>query len=231
MHMTDYYSDKLSAERLKRVYEIAPPRVKQYFEAEVNHVLQKIHNQDLVLELGCGYGRILSSLAKKAKSVFGIDTSLSSLLLGKELLSHNSNCFFAQMNAVQLSFPNNIFDVVVCMQNGISAFHVNQKKLILESLRVTKSNGIVLFSSYSEKFWNDRLEWFRLQSDAGLLGEINYDKTNNGNIVCKDGFTATTVGIDQFKALTSDIDNVIVNLEEVDDSSLFCEIIHHYKKL
>ena len=223
--MKDYYSDKLSAERLKRVYEIAPQRVKQYFEAEVNHALQKIHNQDLVLELGCGYGRVLPSLAKKAKSVFGIDTSLSSLILGKELLGNNSNCFFAQMDAVQLSFPNNIFDVVVCIQNGISAFHVNQKKLILESLRVTKQNGSVLFSSYSEKFWNDRLQWFQLQSDAGLLGEIDYVRTNNGNIVCKDGFTATTVGTNQFKTLTSDIHNVIVKLEEVDESAVFCELI------
>ena len=223
--MKDYYSDKLSAKRLKRVYEIAPPRVKQYFDAEVNHVLKKIHNQDLVLELGCGYGRILSSLAKKAKSVFGIDTSLSSLLLGREMNSKISNCYFAQMNAVQLSFPNNIFDVVVCIQNGISAFHVNQKELILESLRVIKPNGIVLFSSYSEKFWNDRLEWFQLQSDAGLLGEIDYEKTINGNIVCKDGFTATTVSPVQFKTLTSDMDNVIVKLEEVDESAVFCELI------
>ena len=223
--LNNYYSDKLSAERLQRVYEIAPPRVKQYFGAEVNHVLQKIHIQNLVLELGCGYGRVLPSLAKKAKFVFGIDTSFSSLLLGKELLDNNSNCFFAQMDAVQLSFPNNFFDVVVCIQNGISAFHVNQKKLILESLRVTKQNGIVLFSSYSEKFWNDRLEWFQLQSDIGLLGEIDYEKTINGNIVCKDGFTATTVGMDQFKTLTSDIDNVIVKLEEVDESAVFCELI------
>lgn len=225
--MKDYYSEKLSAVRLQQVYKIAPTRVKQYFEAEVNHVLQKINNRDLVLELGCGYGRVLSSLAKKATSVFGIDTSFSSLLLGKELYNKISNCFFAQMNAVQLSFPNNIFDVVVCIQNGISAFHVNQKELILESLRVTKQNGIVLFSSYSEKFWNDRLQWFQLQSNARLLGEIDYEKTINGNIVCKDGFTATTFGIDQFKTLTSGIDNVTVNIEEVDDSSIFCEIIHH----
>ncbi|NJD22911.1 MAG: class I SAM-dependent methyltransferase, partial [Melioribacter sp.] len=175
--MKDYYSEKLSAEKLKLVYEIAPQRVRQYFDAEVNHVLQKIYPQDLVLELGCGYGRIFPALAKKSKSVIGIDTSLSSLLMGKEILGDIPNCFFAQMNAVQLSFPNNIFDVVICIQNGISAFHVNQKELVLECLRVTKKNGIVLFSSYSEKFWNNRLEWFQLQSNAGLLGEIDFEKT------------------------------------------------------
>ena len=223
--MKNYYSEKLSSEKLKRVYEIAPKRVKQYFAAEVNHVLQKIHPQNSVLELGCGYGRILPPLAKKAKTVFGIDTSFSSLLLGREIHNKISNCFFAQMDAVQLSFPNNIFDIVVCIQNGISAFHVNQKRLILESLRVTKQNGIILFSSYSEKFWKNRLEWFQLQSEAGLLGEIDFEKTKDGLIVCKDGFTATTVSPIQFENLTSDLDKVEVKIEEVDESSIFCEII------
>lgn len=223
--MINYYNEKLSAKKLRRVYEIAPQRVQQYFDAEVNHVLQKIHPQDLVLELGCGYGRILPALSKKAKNVIGIDTSFSSLSLGKEMFGSISNCFFVQMNAVHLSFPKNVFDAVVCIQNGISAFHVDRKDLVHESLRVTKPNGVVFFSSYSEKFWNDRLEWFHLQSEAGLLGEIDFEKTRNGNIVCKDGFTATTVSPEQFKKLTFGLDNVEIKIEEVDESSIFCELI------
>lgn len=222
--MTDYYKEKLSAERLKRVYEIAPQRVKEYFDAEVNHVLQYIRPSSLVLELGCGYGRILPSLDRKAKSVIGIDTSFASLFHGQEMLKDLSNCFLIQMNAIQLAFHDSIFDIVVCIQNGISAFHVDQKKLILESLRVTKPNGIVLFSSYSEKFWDDRLEWFRLQSTFDLLGEIDFEKTFNGQIVCKDGFTATTISRNQFINLTSGIDNIEVETAEIDESSIFCEI-------
>ncbi len=34
-----YYEEKLSAERLKKAYTIAPPRVKQYLEAEVSSTL------------------------------------------------------------------------------------------------------------------------------------------------------------------------------------------------
>ena len=64
--MSGYYSQKLSAVRLKQVYDIAPPRVRQYLDAEVNHVLEKMHPGDLVIELGCGYGRILPKLAEKA---------------------------------------------------------------------------------------------------------------------------------------------------------------------
>jgi 2-polyprenyl-6-hydroxyphenyl methylase/3-demethylubiquinone-9 3-methyltransferase len=191
--MSDYYSNKLSAERLKRCYEIAPPRVQQCLDAEVNHALQKIHPGDIVLELGCGYGRIIPKLARKAELVIGIDNSLPTLLLGWKMLSKIPNRILLEMDATQLAFPDKLFDVVVCIQNGISAFHVNQRDLILESVRVTKPGGTVLFSSYSEKFWKPRLEWFQLQSEAGLLGEIDYEKTKDGVIVCKDGFTATTV--------------------------------------
>lgn len=224
--MNDYYSDILSAERLKQCYEIAPPRVRQYLEAEANHVRQHIRAGDKVLELGCGYGRILPLLAEKAGLVAGIDTSLASLYFGQEMLRDISNCYILNMDAGQLAFGERVFDCVVCIQNGISAFHVNQRELIRESIRVTKAGGTIFFSSYSDKFWKDRLEWFQLQSEAGLLGEINIEKTGNGVIVCKDGFTATTVTPSQFRSLVADLD-VDANIVEVDDSSLFCEIIPH----
>ena len=221
--MSNYYSDKLSAEKLKRCYEIAPPRVRQYLQAEENHVMQKIRPEDIVLELGCGYGRILPPLAQKAATVIGIDISFASLLLGREIFDDKPNCYLLCMNAVQLAFHNNVFDCVICIQNGISAFHVNQRDLIKESVRVTKREGIVLFSSYSDKFWKDRLHWFQLQSEAGLLGEIDHEKTGDGRIICKDGFTATIVRPEQFLSLTAEL-GVDTRLVEVEESSLFCEI-------
>jgi 2-polyprenyl-6-hydroxyphenyl methylase/3-demethylubiquinone-9 3-methyltransferase len=83
---------------------------------------------------------------------------------------------------------------------------------------------MILFSSYSDKFWKHRLEWFQLQSEAGLLGEIDYKKTGNGVIVCKDGFTTTTIGREQFRELTARFDNIYVDITEVDESSIFCVI-------
>ncbi|MCK4595836.1 class I SAM-dependent methyltransferase [candidate division WOR-3 bacterium] len=222
-NMKGYYSDKLSAERLKRCYEIAPPRVQQYLKEEVNYVLQKIHPGDTVLELGCGYGRILPQLTQRAHRVIGIDTSLVSLYIGRETLCDISNCFLVNMNAIRLAFNDRAFDLVVCIQNGISALHVAQKDLIRESIRVTKVGGTILFSSYSDKFWKDRLEWFELQSKAGLLGVIDNEKTRDGVIVCKDGFTATTVSPDQFLSLTTGF-NVNVQVVEVDESSIFYEV-------
>jgi len=221
--MKGYYEQKLSAQRLRRCYEIAPPRVRQYFESELSHVLARIKPGDSVLDLGCGYGRVMPRLAEKAGFVCGIDSSYASLTMARETIEGISNCVLAAMNALQLSFKRNAFDVVICIQNGISAFHVDQRELIRESLRVARPGGTVLFSSYSGKFWDHRLEWFQMQADEGLLGEIDHVKTGNGVIICKDGFKATTVDSEGFRELTSGL-GANVKTVEVDNSSLFCEI-------
>jgi len=224
MKNKSYYSDKLSAEQLRQCYQIAPLRVKQYLNAEIQYVLDKIKSSDIVLELGCGYGRVLQKLCKKAKKVIGIDISKPSLELAKKLLKGNLNCQLFQMNAINLKFPNHFFDVVVCIQNGISAFNVDKKGLIREAIRVTKKRGLVLFSTYSDKFWEERLKWFILQSKAGLIGEIDLTATRNGIIVTKDGFKATTIRPIEFTSLTSEFP-INLKIEEIDESSIFYEIL------
>jgi 2-polyprenyl-6-hydroxyphenyl methylase/3-demethylubiquinone-9 3-methyltransferase len=218
-----YYRQKLSAHRLKKCYTLAPPKVKQYLAAEIEYVLSGINPKDQVLELGCGYGRVIFSISRKASKVTGIDISLPSLKLAWLRLSHFPNVALLNMNATEMGFRDGAFDMVFCIQNGISAFQVEPKKLIRESIRVTRPGGKIMFSSYSENFWQYRLEWFEIQSRAGLIGEIDYSRTGNGAIVCKDGFSATTIGKEEFMDLTSDL-NVRVKLGEVDRSSLFCEM-------
>lgn len=221
--MKAYYTEKLAAERLMRCYEIAPVRVRQYLEAEIEFCTSKIMPSDTVLELGCGYGRVLQRLIDKAQTLVGIDTSLSSLQLARKLLRNVSAPRLFCTNAIALGLANQVCDVVLCIQNGISAFHVDQRALLQEAVRVTRPRGRVLFSSYSEKFWTYRLEWFRLQAAHGLIGEIDEEATGNGVIVGKDGFRATTVSPEAFRVLAADA-GVSAAIIEVDHSSIFCEI-------
>jgi 2-polyprenyl-6-hydroxyphenyl methylase/3-demethylubiquinone-9 3-methyltransferase len=218
-----YYSLKLSGERLKLCYSIAPPRVKQYLEAEIDFVLSKIKPADSVLELGCGYGRVLLMLAEKAACVVGIDTALDSLRLHGDLCQNVPCCSVLAMDAGCLGFKDGQFDKVVCVQNGISALQMEQKSLIAEALRVTRLGGSIFLSSYAERFWEDRLAWFRLQAEHGLIGEIDEGATGNGLIVCRDGFRSTTVKADDFRALASEF-GFVPKVTEVDGSSLFCEL-------
>ncbi len=221
--MNTYYEDRLSGERLKRVYEIATPRIRRYLEAEVEHAAGHVAAGDSVLELGCGYGRILPRLGRGAGLVMGIDNSPKSVSLAGLELSALANCRLACMDAACLGIRSSTFDCTVCIQNGISAFHTDRAGLVKEAMRVTRPGGIVLFSSYSGGFWEPRLEWFMLQAEAGLLGEIDQEKTGDGRIVCKDGFVATTVGPEEFRALAAGL-GVDATIVEVDGSSLFCEI-------
>jgi 2-polyprenyl-6-hydroxyphenyl methylase/3-demethylubiquinone-9 3-methyltransferase len=222
--MKGYYSHTLSAHRLKQCYDLAPPRVQQYLEAEIVHVLERIPRQSVVLELGCGYGRILRRLVPEAKRVMGIDNSPESLLMAREILHDYPICRLAAMDAAMMGFHDAQFDAVVCVQNGISAFHVDQRQLIAEAVRVTRAGGVVLFSSYADKFWDARLEWFRIQAEHGLVGEIDESATGEGVIVCKDGFKATTISAQEFAELAADL-GLVPNISEVDSSSLFCELL------
>ncbi len=241
-HPKGYYSETLAAERLRKCYDIAPPAVMAYLQSEIDFVLARVSANDTVLELGCGYGRVLRHIAPHVCRIYGIDTSLPSLHLARQYVdtagwpiiydgseirpTMNGGppiCHLAAMDATKLGFPDLTFDLVLCIQNGISAFHVDQHKLIGEALRVTRKGGRVLFSSYAQAFWEDRLEWFRLQAKHGLIGEIDESATSDGVIVCKDGFTATTVTPDDFRRLASP-HGIAPRIDELPTGSLFCEM-------
>ena len=219
--MVSYYEDKLSAERLRKCYEIAPSRIRQYLKAELDFLIQCTEGSNRILELGCGYGRVIKKLGRPMTEDLGCDTSQRSLRLAKNYLNQLPNVELVCADASSLPFRQNVFDAVFCVQNGISSFGVNQRRLVAEAARVTMVGGLVIFSSYSTKIWKERLAWFRLQAQANLIGEIDETRTRGGTIVCKDGFRATTTSRMRFEKLFTDA-GLIPRMRELDGSSLFC---------
>jgi len=221
--MGGYYAEKLAGGRLRHCYEIAPPRVMRYLEAEISFVGEHVRRDDSVLELGCGYGRVLGRLPGHARLVTGIDTSRESLDLARRLLGDDRALRLLEMDAVDLAFDDGEFDIVFCIQNGICAFGVDQRQLLREAIRVTRPGGTVLLSSYSQRFWAHRLDWFRRQADAVLIGPIDEQATGDGVIVCADGLHLGAVGPDDFTELTRAC-GAEGRITEVDSSSIFCVI-------
>lgn len=216
--MSNYYADKLNSQSLFQVYETAIPRVQQYLDSEIDFVRHKLKKSDRVLEVGAGYGRIMKHLASYCETIAGIDISADNVESGKEYLKDCPNASMMEMDVHQISF-NQDFDVVLCLQNGLSAIGATAE-VIEKILNIAAPGGTIYFSTYSEKFWKWRIQWFEEQAKKDLLGEIDYSRTKDGVIACKDGFRASTQTREEYIKLGKNVPYSF-EIQEVDDSSLF----------
>lgn len=216
--MSNYYADMLNAQNLFRVYETNLPRVKQYLDAEVDFVRKNLLGSEHVLELAAGYGRIVKALAPYCGSIVGMDISAENVAWGEAYLKDCPNASMVAMDAHKMTFDD-AFDVILCLQNGLSAMQANPA-VVNSIINLLAPGGTVYFSSYSAKFWDWRLAWFEEQASKGLLGEIDYDRTKDGVIICKDGFKATTYSPESLKEIGDTI-GLPYQIKEVDESSIF----------
>jgi len=221
--MGDYYRSHLLGSDLQKVYEVASPRVQRYLHAEIENVVERVRGAGCVLELGCGYGRILRELAPHVGRAVGIDIVPENLRSASAYLRSRKNCDLLRMNAVRLAFADARFDATVCVQNGISAFGVDRSKLVSESVRVTREGGRILFSTYSPQIWADRLEWFQAQARAGLIGPVDEARSGEGTIVCRDGLRLTAASGEELRDLFAQTGQR-ARIHEIDRSSVFAEV-------
>lgn len=216
--MSNYYASKLNAQSLYQVYDTRFPRIKQYFAEEINFVRKDLTGTEHVLEMAAGYGRIVKELAPCCKHITGMDISEESVALGREYLRDCPNASMVVMDAHEMRFEEK-FDVVLCLQNALSAMRADSK-VISNIIQLLAPGGRAYFSSYSGKFWDWRLKWFEEQAEKGLLGEIDYQQTKDGVIVCKDGFRAITHSPEDLKKI-GESTGLPYQVTEVDESSIF----------
>lgn len=215
----NYYAQNLNGDRLYQVYQTRLERVQQYLAAEIDFVRRELTGHERVLELGAGYGRIMRELAPFAASITGIDISADSVGFGRQYLRSCPNCRLQVMDAYTLTIDSE-FDVVLCLQNGLSALKGEALTLVEQSMKVLAPGGKGYFSSYSPEFWPQRLAWFKEQADKALLGEIDFDRSKDGRIVCLDGFVATTFLPEDLARLGQSA-GYRYRIREVDESSVF----------
>lgn len=219
-----YYADKLSGENLRRCYEVAPPRVRRYLRAEIEHVMSRLRPTDAVMELGCGYGRIVFALADRAARLVGVDIAPANIELATRLGAARDECEFHLMDATDLELPDDTFDSVLCLQNGICAFGCDREALVREAARVCRSGGRLVFSSYAAEFWPHRLAWFEAQAAHGMMGAVDHEASGDGVIVCADGFRAGLMTPGEFAELWRRV-GLEPEISNVDGSATFCESI------
>ncbi|MCL2857884.1 MAG: class I SAM-dependent methyltransferase [Oscillospiraceae bacterium] len=223
----NYYDKSLNAQKLYQVYQTKYLRVRQYFESEIAFVREHLQGTEHILELGAGYGRIMKELAPSCQTITGIDISQGNVDFGREYLRDLTGARLLVMDAHDLRFEDT-FDVVLCLQNALSAMKTQPAHYIHKITALLSPGGRAFISSYSSKFWEHRLAWFHEQADKGLLGEIDVEKTKDGAIVCKDGFRATTHSPEDMDEI-GNASGHKYKVTEVDDSSVFLVITKQFQ--
>ena len=216
--MGNYYTEKLSSQKLFQVYASEIPRIRQYLRAEIEFVKGRLDGSQRVLELGAGYGRIVREIAPHCRSIVGIDISEESVALGREYVKEQPNAEMLVMDVHKMDFSEP-FDAILCLQNGLSAMGADLS-VVGKVYDALAPGGAAYFSTYSAGFWDFRLKWFEEQAAKKLLGELDYDQTKDGVIVCKDGFKAKTHSPEDFEKMGKAL-GCRYEIQEVDGSSLF----------
>jgi methionine biosynthesis protein MetW len=107
-----------------------------------------------ILELGCGNGSIISSVAQdlNTTSLFGVDINEKALLEAakKGIITHRID-----LNSDFLDYPNNSFDIIL-MEEVIEHL-VNPDHALEETFRLLKNGGYLLITTPNLGWWLNRV--------------------------------------------------------------------------
>lgn len=115
---------------------------------------QDIGKEVKVLDVGCGVGGTSRYLAKNLgpkAEVTGITLSPNQVARAEELAVEQNvpNAKFAVMNALEMDFPDNSFDIVWACESG--EHMPDKKKYIEEMMRVLKPGGKFVMATWCQR--------------------------------------------------------------------------------
>ncbi len=123
------------------------------------NLLNKREKYVRILDLGCGPGTISRDLLGISEQVWGIDISKDMIRVANESFSSSgleSRIHFCVGDAENLNFPDQFFDVVICL--GVLRYLDSLDKGLKEIYRVLKPDGVMIGTFYQRY----SLYWFSM---------------------------------------------------------------------
>ena len=119
--------------------------LKRYLDAS------KFVDNKRVLDIGCGTGAGTNLIAEKgAKHVIGVDYSQKAINFANNNF-RKSNLTFTKMDARNLRFPENSFDVILCFELIEHLPDNNHNQFVLNLKKILKNKGICICSTPNKK--------------------------------------------------------------------------------
>ncbi|WP_433580822.1 methyltransferase domain-containing protein [Candidatus Profftella armatura] len=185
-------------------------------------------NPKNILDAGCGEGFDIFLLKKRFvdSNIIGLDQCIQMLklskkniinnLMFKKLLYHSFfNIYLVSGNFLKLPFYSNIFDVIWC---NLSIFwNLQLKKIFYEWFRVTKNNGLIIFSCFglnTLKELNSILLKEKLKYNISPLLPL-VDIYNLGNILIDIGFIDLVIDIEKIVVTYTSPQKMLIDIQSL----------------
>lgn len=153
-----------------------------------------VDNKDIkgktVLDIGCGYGWCEKDFLKRGiKKVIGIEVKAKVLELARKNLA-SPKIEFVTGNALQIPFPNQSFNTVICWEVLEHLPKNTEIKLFAEVNRVLKDGGLFYLSSPYDHFISKLLDpaWW-------LIGHRHYSRRQITQYIKSCGFKLSKMKI------------------------------------
>ncbi len=134
---------------------------KRFFIREKEFLEKNISENSLILDIGCGAGDIDKFLSDKVRKIVSIDNDKDALDKFKLNTKNNPNIEILFMDAENLRFGEETFDIIIMMGTTFCNLGNTKNKILSEIKRVLKVNGFFIFSIYNEDALDKRLEIYK----------------------------------------------------------------------
>lgn len=195
----------------------ANPLIQDWLEKENLYLGKNIKKGSVVLDVGCGFGRNIETITNIAKKIVGIDSDKDLFVKIREKLSKFENVEVFLADTKKMHFTDNMFDYTICMGNTFGDFGKDKVKILKEMKRVTKKDGKIIISVYSENALNTRIEEYK------RIG-IKLKEIQNGTVYSEDGLILEQFNKEKLKKLFDSV-RLNVRIIELNPISYLCEAI------
>ena len=139
-----------------------------------NRYIEKLEIKDneVILDVGCGFGRCFPLFLEKDVKVYGIDISQAMINEAEKIYNSNPKVFLSLGGLEKLDFKNEMFDKILVW----AVFDAVEKQCesLNEIARVLKEGGEVLISGKHKPYYEDDSEAKIAEENANKKGHPNF---------------------------------------------------------
>lgn len=194
----------------EKLLENPPLSYIELFKQERNYLRNNISSNQKVLDIGCGNGRNILSIADITRTITGVDIDSKAVEDTEQNTIQYPKIKVVQGNVTSLPLKDKSFDVVIFSMTLVNLDNQKEKALS-EMKRVIKDNGKIIISVYSEKALSERRKIY------SQVGVPIINESNGKFIFDKEGFVSEQFSMKDIRQLIKPIGLKIIDHEEVGD--------------